>query len=103
MKRIFAEVEKGDYRLVGTEMTNLVYFVLGEVSEQGGANLEFNKLMEKAPPSVRKELKEPLGQLMKSFEVLGFAPESVIGSLKEKNKMRELVKKMGKLLKAIKI
>ncbi len=102
IKLIFNKIEKGDHRSIGSEMTNLVYFVLGEISGQGGANLEFSKLMEKAPPSVRKELKKPLGKLMNSFEIIGFAPDSVIGDLKEKEELRLLVKKMEiVLLKAI--
>ncbi len=42
-------------RELGVEATNLSAFVLGEISGQGGANLETEKLLEKAPPSVRRE------------------------------------------------
>ncbi|MCC7404869.1 MAG: protein BatD [Bdellovibrionales bacterium] len=81
--------DKGDWRMVGVEGTNLVYYVLGEVSGLGGGAQELEKLLLKVPPSVRREMEEPLRKLMSTLEALGFAPEAMIGSLKEKSKLKE--------------
>lgn len=94
------KIEKGDWRGVGVDITNLVYHVMGEISGQGGASLEIDKLLLKAPPSVRRELSEPLKKQMELFQVLSFAPESVVGDLKEKSKLRQSLNELTKTLEA---
>jgi hypothetical protein len=98
MTRIHGLVAKGDWRAVGIETTNAVYFVLGEVSGEGGANVEFEKLLRKAPPSVRRELAEPLIKQMEVFQVLGFAPEAAVGALKEPAALKTSVAQMEALM-----
>lgn len=98
LRRVNTNVEKGDWRNVGVEMTNTVYFILGAVSGEGGANVELEKLLLKAPPSVRRELGEPVTKLMEKFQVLTFAPEDVVGKLKEPAELRKSVSEMEKLL-----
>jgi hypothetical protein len=65
---------------------NCLYSVLGEVSGQGGANQELEKLLQKSPPSVRRDLSEDLETLLQYFETLSFAPEEVIVGLKDPKK-----------------
>lgn len=98
MKKVYQRLDKGDWRGVGAEMTNTVYFTLGELAGIGGANVELEKLLLQAPPSVRREVGEALVQQMSSFEALSFAPESVIGDMKEKPQLKKLVAQMEKLL-----
>jgi hypothetical protein len=102
MKTVQAQISAGDYRKTGVELTNLIYLILGQITEQGGANLEFQKLMEAASPSLRRELSEPLRGVLDRSEQLSFAPEKVLGDAKEKselNKLRQDVEKV--LMKAI--
>ena len=61
LARVEVRAAAGDWRGVGTEMTNTVYFVLGAITGEGGANVELAKLLLKAPPSVRRELAAPSG------------------------------------------
>ncbi len=96
--RINSAVSKGDTRQVGALVTNAVYFVLGEVSRQGGAHVELEKLLLKSPPSVRRELGEPVLKLMESFQAMGFAPEQALGELRDKSVQKDLVKKMESVL-----
>lgn len=98
LRRVNEKVEKGDWRGVGLEMTNTVYFVLGEVCGEGGANVELDKLLLKAPPSVRREIGGPVTKLMETFQVLTFAPEAVVGSLKEPARLKRAVSEMEKLM-----
>ncbi len=97
-RKVNERAAAGDWRGVGTEMTNTVYFVLGEVSGQGGANVELEKLMRQAPPSVRREIGEPVLKLMESFQALSFAPEGMIGELKEPGRVKSLVSEMQRLM-----
>lgn len=98
LRRVDARVAAGDWRGVGVEMTNAVYFVLGEISGEGGANTELDKLLKKAPPSVRRELAVPLAKQMDVFQVLSFAPESVVGDLKSPERLKAAVNDMAALM-----
>lgn len=98
LRRVDQRVANGDWRGVGVEMTNAVYFVLGEISGEGGASTELDKLMKKAPPSVRRELSVPLAKQMDIFQILSFAPESVVGDLKNPDRLRAAVSDMGQLM-----
>jgi hypothetical protein len=89
---------KGEYRRVGVEMTNAAYYLLGQLSDQGGANLELERLLEKTPPSLRRELAEPIAKLLAQCEALSFAPESMIAGMTEKSKLQGLISEFEKIL-----
>jgi hypothetical protein len=98
IRRVDEKVAKGDWRGVGTEMTNAAYFVLGEISGEGGANVELSKLLLKAPPSVRRELGAPIEKQLEVFQVLSFAPDHLVGTLKDPAQLKKSVSEMAKLL-----
>jgi hypothetical protein len=98
MRKLDSLISKGDWRSVGVEGTNTVYFILGEVSGQGGANVELDKLLLKAPPSVRRELEESVYKLMEKFQILSFAPEAIIGPLREPAQLKQAVADLQKLM-----
>lgn len=98
MKVVQNHINAGDFRKTGVELTNLIYLILGQITEQGGANLEFGKLMDAASPSLRRELSSPLRKVLDRSEELGFAPEKVIGASKEKSEMNKLRKEIEQVL-----
>jgi hypothetical protein len=98
LKRVEARAEAGDWRGVGTEMTNTVYFVLGTLVGESGANVEIGKLLLKAPPSVRTELAEPIAKQMEVFQILTFAPEGIVGNLKDPAQLKKAIVDMEKLM-----
>jgi hypothetical protein len=65
------------WRELGVEATNLSAFVLGQISGQGGAHLQTEKLIEKASPSVRRHLGTELQKILEKFYFLGFGPEEL--------------------------
>jgi hypothetical protein len=65
------------WREVGVEATNISAFVLGQISGQGGAHLQTEKLIEKASPSVRRHLGTELQKILEKFYFLGFGPEEL--------------------------
>ncbi len=83
---------------MGVDSTNLVYSVLAEIAGLGGASFEFDKLVEKAPPSFKRSLAPQIKILMSKLEVVGFAPESVVGKWKEKKELKSLVAETEKIL-----
>ncbi|MGE3975288.1 MAG: BatD family protein [Bdellovibrionales bacterium] len=101
-KVVRAKVEAGDWRGVGTEGLNTTYFVLGELAgETGGSSNELEKMWSKIASSVRREFESPLRQEITNFETLSFAPEHVVGSLKEKSQMTTHVNALESLLKKL--
>ena len=98
LKKVSILVDKNDWRATGVEMTNTIYFVLGEVSGQGGANMEIQKLLDLAPPSVRRDLGSEFQKSIEIFQILSFAPEAVIGNLKEKSELKKNFSAVTKLL-----
>lgn len=92
------------WRDVGAEATNVAYFVLGEISGQGGANLQIEKLLEKAPPSVRREVGADLRNVIDKFYLLGFGPDEAVQKAAQSDLVKEDIKTLEKLLsKAIEL
>ena len=101
---IHSSLHKKEFRQVGIDVTNTVYHVLGEVSGQGGANVELNKLLAKTAPSVRREIETPLRKLMDYFGVLGFGPKKIVEQIDNPKEVRQKVKNMETLMfKAIRL
>lgn len=102
MKKASSLIDKGDWRAASAEMTNSIYHILGEVAGTGGANMELSKLLDAAPPSLRRELGSDLSNVSEKWQVLSFAPESVVGKLKEPTEMKKNLQETEKvLLKAL--
>lgn len=92
------------WRLMGVEMTNCIYYILGQLSEQGGANQDLEKLLEFTPPSLRNELSAPLKDVLAKAEALSFAPEALIGDLTEASRVTKLIEQVESvLMKAIEL
>lgn len=96
--KLNAAANAGDFRKVGIDGTNVFYFVLGEVSGLGGSSFEFDKVLLNAPPSVRRDLGEKLKNILSELEVLGFAPEEVLASRKDKKSLTTLIQRLDGLL-----
>ena len=92
------KLSKNDWRAVGSETTNLIYSVIGEVAGLGGAAYDFDKIIDKAPPSFQRDIAPKLKKLMNQLEIIGFAPEGVVGNLKEKKELKKILEETGRLL-----
>ncbi|MEQ1876665.1 MAG: BatD family protein [Bdellovibrionia bacterium] len=97
-KIVRKHLESGNWRGVGAETTNIIYFTLAELAGEKGANTEIGKLWEKLPPSIKQEFGEKLKLMLKDFEMLSFAPEAHIGSLKEPKELKKLIDAIEELM-----
>jgi hypothetical protein len=83
VKSKFVEIDRyasqGEVRKAAVELTNLTYMILGELSGAGGASREMSLLLEKSPPSFRRDVGEALEKSMRQLEVVAFAPAELIG------------------------
>jgi hypothetical protein len=92
LKNIRTLLDNKEYRKGGVEMTNAAYYILGQLSDLGGASRELSALLEKTPPSLRNELSGSIHDLLAQCEALSFAPETMIGDMTSSAKLEALLK-----------
>lgn len=90
--------KRGDWRKVGSEGINLIYFVLGELSTTTHFQGDLDALLLHVPPSVRRDLGESFRKTLRTFELLSFAPEEMVGTLKNKDSLAKAVSELDILL-----
>ena len=100
-KIVEAALAKNDYRKVGGEMTNIFYTILGDVAGTGGASIELTRLLEKVPPSLRRDHGDSITRIFEFFQTLSFAPDEMLGNLKEFGAMRSHFDQAKKVLSAV--
>jgi hypothetical protein len=91
-------IEASDWRGAGTEVSNLIYGVLGELAGEKGGSNELQKLLEKAPPSIRRELGPQIAKQVDLFQTVGFAPESATAALRDKSVLMKELQSVVKTL-----
>jgi hypothetical protein len=74
-------LKKGEHQRAASEALNLIYRVLGEVSQSGGGSKDIQGLLRTAPPSFRKENETRLLSLVGELEVFAYAPASVAAAM----------------------
>ena len=84
-------LEEGQYRKVGSLLLNLTDQVWLKTTGTGGKELE--KLLEKCPPSLRKDLGLEIKNLSSDLEDLSFAERSVENDSWSREKVEELMKR----------
>ncbi|PIS09894.1 MAG: protein BatD [Bdellovibrio sp. CG10_big_fil_rev_8_21_14_0_10_47_8] len=98
LNKIDALIEKNEWRTAGAEIANAIYHILGEAAGTGGANVEIDKLLDLAPPSLRRELGDDLKKIIEQGQVLSFAPEALVGRYKEKAELKKFRQQVEKIL-----
>ncbi|QDK44711.1 protein BatD [Bdellovibrio sp. ZAP7] len=91
-------VGKDDYRTVGAEMTNIFYMVMGQVAGESGASQKIEDLMTQIPPSLRRDHGDEITKTFEVFQTLSFAPDEMLGSLKEKATVKQNIERAKKVI-----
>ena len=100
-KKLDPLMKANNYRAVGAEMTNIFNLVLGEISGQEASGLELNRMLERIPPSLRREFGDSLRKQYEVFQVMSFAPENMLGTYKEAVTVRKEVDSSKSLLQKL--
>ena len=98
VKKIEVAAQRGDFRRVGADLTNLIYFTLGALSEHGSGSRDSATLLQACPPSVRREYGTALEELMATTQTIGLAPEAMVGDYKTPSALKKHVKQARSLL-----
>ena len=100
-KKVDAAFSSQDIRSVGAEITNIFYLVLGENVGEGGGALEIHRLLEKASPSLRRDYGAELTRSFEVFQTLSFAPDEMLGGLKDPAQVKKELEQARKLISKI--
>ena len=90
IQKVEKESAKIGPREVAVHLTNIFYQVLGEVSGLGGASLEIDLILEKGPPSIRRELGAEIKKRIELLQTIAFAPEGLVKEWNSPEKQLEL-------------
>jgi len=101
LKSARARLKASDWRGVGTEVTNAVLGVLGEMAGVGGASLEASQLIMRLPKQLRHTQGEKLRKFLSKCEMLSFAPEELVGNQKSESELKSLLKEAEGLIVAL--
>jgi hypothetical protein len=100
-KKLDPLLKKNDYRAIGAEMMNIFNLVLGSISGQEASGLELERMLERIPPSLRREHGEALKKQYEVFQVMSFAPEDMLGVYKQESTVRKEVDGAKSLLQKL--
>ncbi|MNJ96698.1 hypothetical protein D3C87_144280 [compost metagenome] len=100
-KKVDTALASGNFRAVGAEMTNIFYVVLGEIAGSGGASLEIDRLLELIPPSLRRAHGDEIKKSFEVFQTVSFAPEEMLGKLKDPGTMKDNYNQAKKILSSV--
>ena len=90
-KKLDPLTKANNFRAVGAEMTNIFNLILGSISGQEAAGLEIDRMLERIPPSLRREFGASLKKQYEVFQVMSFAPENMLGIYKDEATVRKEV------------
>jgi hypothetical protein len=76
------------------QVTNIFYFVLGELAGEGGGSLEIRKLLDKMPTNIRRDHEKEILTLFEFFQTLSFAPDELTSKLKNPTDIKNNFEKM---------
>ena len=60
--------------------------------------MNLDKILESAPPSIRRELGEEIKKMVELFQVMSFAPEAAVGKYKEQKEIDSNLEKVQSVL-----
>jgi hypothetical protein len=100
-KKLDPQLKANNYRAIGAEMMNVFNLVLGAVSGQEAAGLELERMLERIPPSLRREYGEALKKQYDVFQLMSFAPEHMLGAYQQEATVRKEVDAAKALLQKL--
>ncbi len=100
-KKIDLAMAANDHRKVGAEMTNVFYVVLAEVAGASGAAEEIHILLNQIPPSLRRDHGDEIVKSFEVFQTLSFAPDEMLGSLKDPEALKTHLEKAKKVIGSV--
>lgn len=93
-KKMGKKMEKDTF----IQITNIFYFVLGELAGEGGGSMEIRKLLDKMPTDIRRDHEQEILKLFEFFQTLSFAPDELIEKMRNPTDVKNNFEKMKTVL-----
>ncbi len=93
-KKMGKKMEKDTF----IQITNIFYFVLGELAGEGGGSMEIRKLLDKMPTDIRRDYEKEILTLFEFFQTLSFAPDELIEKMRNPTDVKNNFEKMKTVL-----
>ena len=87
LKKAQQFASKEQSQQLGIEILNAYYLILGDIAGDG-ASIQMAQLMEKIPPSLRREYGQKISQNFEYFQTLAFAPIEVSQKLRTPEELK---------------
>lgn len=97
-KKVEAAQAENNSKQVGIEIVNAFNLVLSEVSSHKSETQEIQKMLDKLDPDRREKLGKSMIACYEGAQLLGFAPDSSVAELRQKDMVKELVLKSKQIL-----
>lgn len=101
LDKVFNLLKKGNYRNAAIEVINIYYQALALISDMENQSQDLEGLLERVPPSLRRDYGKRIQVNFGKFQALGFAPEDSLGSLKSPEEIRKNISEAQALIRKI--
>lgn len=91
-------VKENNPRLVGSEVLNVIFEVVSEVTGVESSSRQLSDIVDTLPLGFKKDFEAPLTKVLRTFEEISFAPESVVEAYKDPKVLSENVAHAKELL-----
>ena len=92
---------KAEARNFAIELSNTLFYILGDISGQNGAYDELPKILAKIPPSIRSECGAEIQSILDKLYTLSFAPEELVAKYNHPNELNQIYKEVDSLFNKI--
>ncbi len=100
-QKIDDAIKHKDVRKVGSEVLNVMFFVVKEVTGIQTASDRLSLIIHDLPVSFRKKFGEELSVLVSAFEEMSFAPDVVVAKYQDLGLLNQQVEKFRQLMGAM--
>ena len=101
LKKAHQLAVKAEARNFAIELSNTLFFILGDVSGLNGAYDELPKILAKIPPSIRSECGNEIQSILDKLYTLSFAPEELVAKYNHPNELNQIYKEVESLFDKI--
>lgn len=100
-QKIDYAMQQKDIRKVGSEVLNVMFFVVKEVTGIQTASDRLSLVIHDLPVSFRKEFGAELSGLVSTFEEMSFAPDMLVAKYQDQSLLNQQVEKFRQLMNAM--
>lgn len=99
MRNVWKVFKNNNWRETATTMSNTLNSILGQMSGELSSSTDIRNLLEKLPPSIRRDYGVKLQEAVDLFQLISFAPESAVEIYKNRDELKKKISETESLIK----